>query len=144
MGREAATMSRIVLHGRKVIGGYTEGEALVTKDQMCGFGGLDITTGVIIDKHHELCGQSIAGKILVIPGAKGSSSFSVYFHYARLNGVGPKAILYNVTTSKMAMGAIVSHVPAMTDFDSDPLTSIDTGDWVTVDADNGIVEITKK
>jgi hypothetical protein len=32
----------------------------------------------------------------------------------------------------------------VTDFDQDPLQVIATGDWVRVDADNGIVEVTKK
>ena len=32
----------------------------------------------------------------------------------------------------------------MTDLDQDPLQVIETGDWVKVDADNGIVEITKR
>ena len=35
-------------------------------------------------------------------------------------------------------------VPALTDFDRDPLSIIETGDWVKVDADRGIVEITRK
>ncbi|MDR1571815.1 MAG: aconitase X [Clostridiales Family XIII bacterium] len=43
-----------------------------------------------------------------------------------------------------ALGALVSHVPAMTDFDVDPLSVIETGDWVKVDADSGTVEIEKK
>ena len=46
-------------------------------------------------------------------------------------------------TTKIALGAVVTHAPAMTDFDQDPLALIATGDWVRVDADQGIVEITK-
>jgi phosphohistidine swiveling domain-containing protein len=36
------------------------------------------------------------------------------------------------------------HVPALTGFDRDPLEAIETGDWVRVDADRGVVEITKR
>jgi hypothetical protein len=32
----------------------------------------------------------------------------------------------------------------MTDFDQDPLAAIETGDWVVVDADRGIVEVRKR
>jgi hypothetical protein len=32
----------------------------------------------------------------------------------------------------------------MTDFERDPLVCIETGDWVRVDAERGIVTITKK
>ena len=137
-------MEKIAIHGRKVAGGYAEGEALVAHENFSGFGGLDKETGVIIDERHHLKGQSICGKILVMNGAKGSSSFSTYFHHIRLNKVGPLAILFNVTTSKMIIGALVSHVPTMTDFDKDPLSIIEDGDWVSVDADNGIVIVEKK
>jgi hypothetical protein len=39
---------------------------------------------------------------------------------------------------------VVTHSPALTDFDRDPLTVIETGDWVEMDADQGIVKITKQ
>jgi predicted aconitase with swiveling domain len=137
-------MGGIVIRGRKVTGGRAEGEAIVAKENFSGFGGLDRETGMIIDERHPLYGRRISGKILVMNGAKGSSSFSTHFHHVRLNGAGPLAILYNVTTSKMVMGAIVSHVPAMTDFDVDPLSVIEDGDHVSVDADSGVVCVVKK
>jgi predicted aconitase with swiveling domain len=133
----------IILRGRKVVGGCVEGEALVTKDRISGWGGIDPRTGTIIETRHELRGQSFKGKVLVFPGAKGSSGWSSQFHIARLGGVAPIALLFNEMTTKMALGAVVIHAPAVTDFDRDPLTVIETGDWVKVDGDNGIVEITK-
>ena len=56
----------------------------------------------------------------------------------------PKAQLFNKMTTKIALGAVVTRVPAMTDFDRDPLEVIETGDWVKVDADKGVVEVTKR
>ena len=44
----------------------------------------------------------------------------------------------------VALGAVVTRAPAVTDLDQDPLKVIETGDWVKVDGDNGIVEVTKK
>ena len=82
--------------------------------------------------------------MLVFPGAKGSSGWSSQFHVARLAGAAPAAMLFNEMTTKIALGAVVTHAPALTDFDQDPLLAIATGDWVKVDADRGIVEITKK
>ena len=80
----------------------------------------------------------------MFPGAKGSSGWSAYFHMTRLNGVAPKALIFNKMTTKVALGAVVTHAPAMTELDQDPLKVIETGDWVKVDADNGLVEVTKK
>jgi predicted aconitase with swiveling domain len=137
-------MSKIVLRGRKVVGGVAEGEAIVTNDTISGWGGIDASTGTIIERRHELVGKSFKDKVLVFPGAKGSSGYSHYFHLARVAGAAPKAMLFNKMTTKAALGAVVTRVPAMSDFDKDPLALIETGDWVKVDADKGIVEITKK
>ena len=136
--------TRIVLRGRKVVGGCAEGEAIVTRDTISGWGGINEREGTIIERRHELRGQSFAGKVLVFPGAKGSSGWSAYFHMARLNGVAPRAMIFNKMTTKVALGAVVMHAPAMTELEQDPLSLIATGDWVKVDADNGIVEITKR
>jgi predicted aconitase with swiveling domain len=135
---------KIVLRGRKVVGGVAEGEALVTKDRISGWGGIDPRTGTVIETRHELRGVSFAGKVLVFPGAKGSSGWSSQFHVARLAGKAPVAMVFNEMTTKIALGAVVAHAPSVTDFDQDPLQVIETGDWVRVDGDNGIVEVTKK
>lgn len=137
-------MEKIILHGRKVVGGCIEGEALVTKETISGWGGIDVKTGTIIDLRHELAGKSFAGKVLVFHGAKGSSGWSSQFHQARNNGVAPAAMIFKETTTKMALGSVVTHCPAVTDLDQDPTLVIKTGDWVKVDGDNGIVEITRK
>jgi predicted aconitase with swiveling domain len=136
-------MTMIILRGRKVVGGCAEGEALVTKDMISGWGGVDPDTGTIIELRHELRGQSFKDKVLVFPGAKGSSGWSIVFQNARLAGNAPKAMIFNVMNTKAALGAVVVRAPAMTELDRDPLEIIKTGDWVKVDADNGIVEITR-
>jgi hypothetical protein len=134
----------IVLHGRKVVGGSVQGEALVTRQTISGWGGIDPKTGTIIELRHELRGKSFKDKILVFPGAKGSSGWSAFFHMARLNGAAPKGFLFNKMSTKIALGLVVTHAPALTDFDRDPLTVIETGDWVEIDADQGIVRVTKQ
>lgn len=138
-----STTTTIVLHGRCVVPGKSEGEALVTRERISGWGGIDSRTGTIVETRHELRGVSFAGKVLVFPGAKGSSGWSNAFHLTRTMGTAPAAMLFNEMTTKIALGAVVTRAPAMTDFDRDPLTLIDTGDWVSVDADCGVVEIRK-
>ena len=118
-----------------------EGEALVTRETISGWGGIDSATGTVIESRHELKGVSFAGKVLVFPGAKGSSGWSNAFHMARLAGKAPKAMIFTVMTTKVALGAVVMRIPSVTDFDQDPLQVIETGDWVTVDGDRGIVEV---
>ncbi len=134
----------IVLHGRGIVPGTAQGEALVTRDRISGWGGIDSRTGTIVETRHELRGVSFAGKVLVFPGAKGSSGWSNAFHLTRTMGTAPAAMLFNEMTTKIALGAVVTHAPAVTDFDRDPLGVIETGDWVKVDSDRGIVEIRKR
>jgi predicted aconitase with swiveling domain len=100
--------------------------------------------GVITEVRHELRGVSFAGKILVCPGAKGSSGWSAMYHTARLAGTAPKALVFNEMTTKIALGAVVMRIPSVTDFDRDPLDVIETGDWVIVDGDAGTVEVEKR
>ena len=133
----------VVIRGRKVVGGQSEGEALVTRQTISGWGGVNPMKGEVIESHHQLKGVSFAGKILVFPGAKGSSGWSGVFHLTRLTGCAPLGMLYNITTSKAALGAVVLRVPTMTDFDRDPLELIETGDWVRIDADAGVVQVWK-
>ncbi len=138
------TAATIVLHGRKVVGGVAEGEALVTRETVSGWGGIDPMTGTVIETRHELRGQSFKDKVLVFPGAKGSSGWSAAFHLARLTNSAPKAMIFTEMTTKIALGAVVTRAPSVTDLDRDPFTAIETGDWVKVDADRGLVEVTKK
>jgi predicted aconitase with swiveling domain len=144
MTATATATGTIVLHGRCVVPGRAEGEALVTRMSVSGWGGIDSRTGTIVETRHDLRGISFAGKVLVFPGAKGSSGWSNAFHLTRTFGVAPAAMLFNDMTTKIALGAVVTRAPAMTDFDRDPLDCIATGDWVVVDADRGVVEIRKK
>ena len=134
----------LTLRGRCVVPGVAEGEALVTREHISGWGGIDSRTGTIVETRHELRGQSFAGKVLVFPGAKGSSGWSNAFHLTRVLGVAPAALLFNEMTTKVALGAVVTRAPAMTDFDQDPLQCIETGDWVRVDASGGVVQVRKR
>lgn len=136
-------MSTIVLRGRKVVGGRAEGEALVTREAIPGWGGVNPVQGVITEIHHELRGQTFKDKILVFRGAKGSSGWSAMYHTTRLAGTSPRALVFNEMTAKIALGAVVMRIPSVTGLDRDPLDIIETGDWVIVDGDAGTVEIRK-
>ena len=134
-------MGVTLLRGRCVVPGRAAGEALVTRQTISGWGGMNPVEGRITERRHELRGQSFAGKVLVFPGAKGSSAWSHYFHLARLSGAAPLAMVFARMTTKVALGAVVTRCPAVTGFDTDPTTLIRTGDWVVVDGDAGIVEV---
>ncbi|MBT2185891.1 aconitase X swivel domain-containing protein [Sphingobium nicotianae] len=135
---------RVVIHGRKVVPGVAEGEALVTRQTISGWGGVNLMTGTVIESRHELKGVSFANKVLVFPGAKGSSGWSGIFHMAKLRGMAPVAMVFNIMTTKAALGAVVMRTPTVTECDQDPLDLIKTGDWVRVNGDAGTIEVWDK
>ena len=129
----------LVLHGRTVVPGRVEGEALVSHEPISGWGGIDPARGVIIERRHELVGVCFTGKVLVFPSAKGSSGWSGFFQTTRLNGTAPIGMVIGRISAKSALGAVVTRVPAVTDLDQNPCEAIATGDWVHID--NGVVEV---
>jgi len=131
-------------HGRGIVAGVVEGEALVSHETISGFGGIDPATGRIIEPRHELFDVSFSDKILVFPGAKGSSGWSGFFQSTRLLGTAPRAMVFNVMTTKAVLGAIVTRVPTVVECTPDPTEGIRTGDWVRVDADNGVVTVLRR
>lgn len=131
----------VKINGRGIVPGYVEGEALVSHETISGWGGIDPAEGTIIERRHELFGVCFTGKVLIFPGAKGSSGWSGFFQSTRLLGTAPLAMVFTTLSTKSALGAVVTRVPTITDLDDDPLAYARTGDWVVVDADQGVVTI---
>lgn len=56
----------------------------------------------------------------------------------------PAAFVHTEGNTLSIACIMCGRVPAMTDFEIDPLSVIETGDMVFVNADEGYIEITKK
>jgi predicted aconitase with swiveling domain len=138
------TAATTTLRGRMVVPGVAAGPALVSHETISGWGGIDPATGTIIEPRHELFGQCFTGKVLVFPGAKGSSGWSGFFQSTRLLGTAPIGMIFTAMSTKVALGAVVTRVPAVTDLDADPCEVICTGDWVRIDAGAGLVQVIRR
>ncbi|MEQ3549593.1 DUF126 domain-containing protein [Pseudonocardia nematodicida] len=132
---------RTVLRGRTMVPGVVEGEALVSPETISGWGGIDPATGTIIEARHALAGVCFTGRILVFPGAKGSSGWSGFFQSTRLLDTAPLGMIVTVTTTKAALGAVVTRIPSIADPDADPLVVLRTGDRIRLDATAGTVDL---
>ncbi len=128
----------IKFEGRKISPGEAMGEALVTNQGLSFYGGVDPETGVVVEKDHELEGQSITGKVLVFPRGKGSTVGSYVLYQLAKTGKGPVAIINQETETIVAVGCIISDIPAI---DQIPIEKIKTGQKLRVDATNGLVEL---
>lgn len=133
-----------VLYGRGIVPGRVRGEALVSDATISGWGGIDPALGTIIERRHPLFGQCFTDKILVFPGAKGSSGWSGFFQSTRLLGTAPLAMVFTTVTTKAVLGAVVTRVPTVSELNEDPVLAISTGDIVEVDADAGTVTIIQR
>jgi uncharacterized protein len=133
----------IILKGRSISKGRTEGEALVCR-QPIGFNfGIDVESGVITEYGHELFGKSIKDKILLFPHGKGSTGGSYVVYQLAKNKTGPKAIINMTTETIIAVGAIMGGIPVIDSLEKNPYDLIANGDYIKVDADQGLITIEK-
>jgi len=126
------------MKGRMISPGKARGEAIVSRTPIGFYGGIDPKTGIVIEKGHELEGQSVKDRILIFPKGKGSTVGSYVIYGLKKNGVAPAAIVNRETETIVATGVILAGIPCVDGIDID---KIKTGDKLVVDADNATVEI---
>lgn len=124
--------------GRKIYAGKVAGEALVTSMGISFYGGVDPESGVVVEKDHELEGQSVSGKVLVFPTGKGSTVGSYTLYRLKYNGLAPIAIVNAECETIIAVGCIIAEIPCV---DRIPVDQIENGAWLGVDGELGMVEI---
>jgi len=124
--------------GRTISPGKAEGVAIVSKEPIGFYGGIDINTGVVIEKGHPLEGKSVKDKILVFPCGKGSTVGSYVIYGLKKNGVAPAGIINEETETIVATGVILAGIPCVDHID---INKIHDGAHVIVDATKGTVEI---
>ena len=130
--------AEVELKGRAIYKGRVEGETLVTSMGISFFGGVDPENGVIVEKGHDLEGQSISGKVLVFPTGKGSTVGSYTLYRLKYNGAAPAAIVNKECETITAVGCIIAEIPCV---DRIPIEELESGRIVLVDGDLGIVYI---
>lgn len=125
------------MKGRVIRAGRATGEALVSAAAIGFLGGVDPDTGIVIEPGHPLVGQGIAGRILVFPTGKGSTVGSYTLYRLERRGVAPAGIINADSEAIVAVGAIISDIPMVDHVD---LSRIHSGDRVTIDGDEVVVE----
>ena len=128
------------MKGRMIAPGNTKGEAIVSPEPIGFYGGIDINTGVVIEKNHPLEGSCVKDKILVFPNGKGSTVGSYVIYGLKKNGVAPAGIINKETETIVATGVILAGIPCVDQID---ISQIKTGDMLFLDADNSEVTINK-
>ena len=134
----------MILNGKTVKKGQVEGEAIVSRIPFSYLGDLNVETGTVAPKGHDLEGQSIAGKIFVFPTGKGSTVGPYVANRAKQLGHTPAGMICVDVEPVMAMVAIMNDIPMVHRLDQNPLEVIKTGDYIKMDATEGVVEVINK
>ena len=93
---------------RVLLPGRARGPILACEEGLSFWGGVDPATGRVIDAHHPLHGQSLAGAILVIPTSRGSCTGSGVLLELALNGHAPAALAFREPEDVLTLGATVA------------------------------------
>jgi cis-L-3-hydroxyproline dehydratase len=94
--------------GRSVVPGAADGELLHADVGLSFMGGVDSSTGQVIDTHHPLHGQSVDGKVLALPSGRGSCSGSASLFELLVNRHAPVALIFRADEPILTLGVILA------------------------------------
>ena len=93
---------------RVLFPGRATGAALLLRQALSFWGGVDPADGRIIDPHHPQFGESVTGRVLVMPSGRGSSSSSSVLAESLRLGTGPAAIVLSEPDVIISVGAMAA------------------------------------
>ncbi len=96
------------LSARVLVAGEGEGPVLACSEPLSLWGGLDPDSGLITDVRHPQAGESVTGKVVLLPWGRGSSSASSILLEAVRTGKAPVAIITSAPDPILALGAVVA------------------------------------
>jgi predicted aconitase with swiveling domain len=124
--------------------GQCSATALVLDEPLSFWGGFDPVHGTIVDHHHPQRGECIAGKVLVIPGSRGSAGTPAAIAEAIRRGTGPVAVVLGAADVNIAIGAMVADhlyggaTPVLVAAPED-YARLRTGEEITIAADGAVM-----
>lgn len=93
---------------KALIAGDAEGPPLELTTPLSFWGGLNVATGHIMDRHHSDFGRSLTATLLMMEQGRGSSSGSSVLAEAIRIGTAPVAILLQKRDAIIVTGALVA------------------------------------
>lgn len=93
---------------RLIVAGEARGPVQAADEGLSFWGGVDPATGRVIDAHHPWHGQSLAGKIVVMPTSRGSCTGSGVLLELILKGHAPAALVFREAEDILTLGAMVA------------------------------------
>lgn len=103
-------MNELRLTGLSLVAGHSQGPILKSTVALSFWGGVDPISGLVIDQHHPLKGQNVAGSILAIPGGRGSCTGSSVLLELILNDRAPAGLIVCEREEILTLGVIIAEV----------------------------------
>ena len=128
------------LKGRVISGGKVQAEAFVLDVPFSFIGDFDPNTGKLAIEGHPLYGESLTNKVLVCPTGKGGTIAPFIAYQALQKGNAPAAILCEKAEPLLCESAIAINIPILDSFDRNPIQIIKTGQSISINDDEVIVE----
>lgn len=95
---------------RVLVGGAAQGELLHADTGLSFWGGVDVATGRVIDRHHPLHGQCLAGRVLAIPSGRGSCTGSSVMLELIRSGQAPAALVLAEADDILTLGVVLAQM----------------------------------
>ncbi|WP_448646874.1 cis-3-hydroxy-L-proline dehydratase [Pseudomonas mohnii] len=96
------------LTGRSLVAGAAQGALLFADVGLSFWGGVDSASGEVIDRHHPLSGEYLAGCVLAIPSGRGSCTGSSVLMELISNGHAPAALVLAEPDEILTLGVLVA------------------------------------
>ena len=130
----------ITLAGVGLVAGIAQGIAQTCLEAVS-VARIDPETGILHEPGHALDGFVLAGKILVFPAGKGSSSGSYVLMNLAANKAAPRGIVIGTPDAVVVAGAVLAQIPLVACLDPSALSFIHDGDSIRIDGAIGLVRI---
>lgn len=98
----------MVVKAEPVIAGAARGRVLRLDAPVSFWGGVDPASGTLTDPRADHCGESIAGRVLMLPATRGSSSSSAVMLELLARGRAPAAVVIGTVDAILGLGIIVA------------------------------------
>ena len=129
---------------RRIVGGKSNGQAVLTNQQLNMLSMIDTKSGEIKDENHKLFKRTLKNKILIFPNAIGSSVGAYVFYSLKKNKVNPLAIIcLKKCDTITASGCAISDIPLVDNLDLEIRPLIEEKTEIFLDADNQKITIKK-
>ncbi|NNB01153.1 aconitase X [Pseudomonas fragi] len=96
------------LEGRSLVDGHASAPLLYADVGLSFWGGVDPFSGEVIDRHHPLSGECLAGRVLAIPSGRGSCTGSSVLMELISNGHAPAALVLAEADEILTLGVLVA------------------------------------